>query len=59
MISLIFFACATKVVEVGTVDITEQNVWVLQLSDETIVEIKSNLCLDLHEGDVLKVERKR
>ena len=58
MISLLLFACATKIVDIGTVDISEQDVCVLQLSDETIVEIKSELCSNLREGDVIKVVRK-
>ena len=59
MISLLLFACATKIVDIGTVDISEQDICVLQLSDETIVEIKSELCLNLREGDVIRVVRKK
>lgn len=56
---LLFLSCATKVVDVATVDVAEQNVCVLQLSDETIIEIKSELCSNLKEGDVLRVMRKK
>ena len=59
MISLLLFACATKIVDIGTVDISEQDVCVLQLSDETIIEIKSELCSNLREGDVIRVMRKK
>ena len=59
MISLLLFACATKIVDIGTVDISEQEVCVLQLSDETIIEIKSELCSNLREGDVIRVVRKK
>ena len=59
MISLLLFACATKIVDIGTVDISEQDICVLQLSDETIVEIKSELCSNLREGDVIRVMRKK
>ena len=59
MISLLLFACATKIVDIGTVDASEQDVCVLQLSDETIVEIKSDLCSNLREGDVIRVVRKK
>ena len=59
MISLFLLACAPKVIDVITVDIAEENVCILQLSDETFVEIESNLCSNLKEGDILKVVRKR
>ena len=59
MISILLFSCATKTVHVGTVDIAEQNVCVVQLSDETIIEIESDLCKDLNEGDIIKAVRKR
>ena len=56
---LLFLACATKVVDVATVDVAEQTVCVLQLSDETIIEIQSELCSKLREGDVIRVVRKK
>ena len=59
MLSLLLVACATKIVDVGTVDVTEQNICVLQLSDETIIEIESKLCSNLREGDVIRVLRKK
>ena len=59
MIGLLLFACATKTINVGTVDIAEDQVCIVQLADETYVEIESNLCAALHEGDVLVVERKK
>ena len=60
MISLLLlFACATKVIKVGTVDIAEEKVCMIQLTDESFVEIESDLCASLREGDVVKVERKK
>ena len=59
MISLLLFACATKVINVGTVDIADEKVCVVQLSDETIIDVESNLCASLREGDIIQVERKK
>ena len=59
MISILLFACAPKVIDIIAVDIAEENVCILQLSDETFVEIESNLCSNLKEGDILRVVRKR
>lgn len=60
MISLLLlFACATKTVNVGTVDIADKKICVVQLADETFIEVESNLCASLREGDVLQVERKK
>ena len=59
MISLLFFACATKTISVGTVDIADKKICMVQLADETFVEVESNLCASLREGDVLQVERKK
>ena len=59
MISILLFSCATKTVNIGTVDISEQNVCVVQLSDETIIEVESDFCVALNEGDIIKVVRKR
>ena len=60
MISLLLlFACATKVFNIGTVDISEDKICTVQLADETFVEVESNLCAFLQEGDVLRVERKK
>ena len=59
MISLLVFACATKVIEVGIVDMVDEKVCIVQLADESFVEIESALCASLREGDVVKVERKK
>lgn len=59
MISLLLFACVTKKINVGMVDVTEERVCVVQLADETFVEIESKLCASLQEGDILLVERKK
>ena len=59
MISLLLLACATKIVDVATVDAAEKDVCVLQLDNETIIEIKSELCSNLNEGDVIRAVRKK
>ena len=59
MISLLLFACSMKTIKVGTVDIVEDQVCIVQLADETYVELESDLCSGLREGDVLVVERKK
>ena len=59
MISLILFACMTKKINVGMVDVTEEIVCVVQLADETFVELESNLCASLQEGDIILVKRKK
>tara|TARA_B100001057_G_C22780342_1_gene923385 strand:- start:801 stop:950 length:150 start_codon:yes stop_codon:yes gene_type:complete len=48
-----------KTIKVGTVDIVEEQVCIVQLADETYVEFEGDLCSDLREGDVLIVERKK
>ena len=59
MIGLLLFACMTKKINVGTVDISENKICTVQLADETFVEVESNLCTFLQEGDIIKVERKK
>ena len=60
MISLLLlFACATKTIDVGIIDIAEEKVCVVQLIDETILEIESELCASLREGDTIMVIRKK
>ena len=59
MISLILFGCMTKKINVGMVDVTEEIVCVVQLADETFVELESNLCASLQEGDIILVKRKK
>ena len=58
MISLLLFACIPKTINIGTIDISEESICVVQLVDETFVEVESDLCASLKEGDVLKVLRK-
>ena len=48
-----------KTINVGTVDIAEDQVCIVQLADETFVEIESDLCASLQEGDIIQVERKK
>ena len=57
MISLFLFACAAKTINIGLVDIAEENVCVVQLANETFVELDSTICESLKEGDVIKVLR--
>lgn len=59
MISLLLLSCAMKTVPIGSVDVAEQSVCVIQLSDGSIIEIESNICNDLKEGDLIYVTRKR
>ena len=60
MISLLLlFACAAKTIKVGIVDITEEKVCVVQLVDETILEIESDLCASFREGDTITVIRNK
>tara|TARA_B100000282_G_C31543175_1_gene403948 strand:+ start:105 stop:290 length:186 start_codon:yes stop_codon:yes gene_type:complete len=57
MFSLFLFACAAKTIDIGMVDVAEENVCVVQLSDETFAEVESSICASLKEGDVIKVLR--
>tara|TARA_E500000178_G_C16612889_1_gene569817 strand:- start:217 stop:399 length:183 start_codon:yes stop_codon:yes gene_type:complete len=57
MISLLLFSCAAKLVNVGMVDIAEEEVCVVQLVDGSFVELESRLCASLREGDLIKVVR--
>ena len=59
MISLLLFACATKKINVGMVDVTEERVCVVQLTNESFVTIESDICASLQEGDIILVERKK
>lgn len=57
MIVLLFFACSTKTIHVGTIDVAEQRVCTVQLVDETIIELESKICNYLQEGDTIHVVR--
>lgn len=57
MISLFLFSCLTKTIDVGFVDLVEPNICTVQLPDESIITIDSEICSFLKEGDVIQVER--
>tara|TARA_B100000900_G_C20278945_1_gene593230 strand:+ start:176 stop:358 length:183 start_codon:yes stop_codon:yes gene_type:complete len=57
MISLLLLACSAKVINVGMVDIAEEKICTVQLADESFVEVESELCASLQEGDILRVIR--
>ena len=57
MISILLFACAPKHVTIGSVDIAEERVCVIQLVDGNIFEMESVICESLKEGDVIQVTR--
>jgi len=59
MISLLLLSCAMKTVSIGSVDVAEQRVCVIQLADGSIIEVESNICKDLKEGDMIYVMRKK
>lgn len=57
MINLILFSCLTKTIDVGTVDLVEPKICTVQLPDESIIAIDSEICSSLKEGDVIQVVR--
>ena len=57
MISLFLFACIPKTISIGTIDRSEESICVVQLVDETFVEVESDLCASLKEGDIIEVVR--
>lgn len=61
MISLLLIlSCAHKQhAMVGVIDMIEPTVCVVQLSDETIIEIHPRFCKDMKEGDAIAFWRKR
>ena len=59
MISILLFACAAKTIVVGSIDIADEKICVVQLLDDTILEIESELCKELKEGDIIQISRAR
>ena len=59
MISVLFLGCAVKHITIGSVDIAEERICVIQLVDGNIFEMDSVICESLKEGDVIQVSRKR
>ena len=59
MLSLLLFSCAMKTIQIGSVDVAEERICVIQLSDGYIIEMESNMCKNLKEGDVIHVTRKK
>ena len=58
MISVVFlFACASRHIDVGVIDIVDPSVCVIQMADESILEITPSFCKNLREGDIIKVRR--
>ena len=55
---LFLFGCSMKNYnDVAVIDIIDNNVCLVQLPDESMLEISGRFCTDLKEGDVIKVER--
>ena len=60
MISLLLMlSCAAKTTIVGVVDVIDNGVCVIQLSDETTVIVDSELCKSFKEGDKIYTSRRR
>ena len=64
MISLIIFlGCISHQrhhhVNIGIVDATDEQICVVQLGNDRLITIRSELCLDFKEGDVIKIVRKQ
>ena len=59
MISLLLFSCVAKTINVGIIDVQEEKVCTVQLVDETILEVESDLCASFREGDTIVVIRKK
>ena len=56
---LLFLSCAHKqYTHIGTVDVIEPTACIIQLDDETVVEVDVKLCALLREGDIITIKRK-
>ena len=57
MLSLLLLGCAARAINIGSVDVAEKKICVIQLVDGTIIELESQICKSLKEGDVIQVAR--
>ncbi len=57
---LLFIACTTKHhINIGVVDIIDPAVCVIQMSDDHFVEVSPKFCINMKEGDIISIERKK